>query len=100
MRDQPDPPDWPALPPPWIVVSRSRGSPAVQYALQISHCIDGGKSCFAEIHLVTIFQCAKQFDAVERAEIQIAFQIGLRGQFGLKAMFNSRDEFPQGTGNR
>ncbi len=53
----------------------------MQHALQVTDRLDRSEAGFAQIHLIPVFQRAQQFHAIERAEIQIGFEIRLSANF-------------------
>ena len=67
----------------------------VQQAFQLTDGVDLREVRFAQVHLITVFQRAHQFDAVHRAQVEIAFELGVRRKRAGAAPGDAADEFAQ-----
>ena len=97
MREQANPRHRPALRPSRIVIAHTRRRLAAQHGFEIADSFNGSKSRFAQIHLIAIFQCAEQFNPVERTEIQIVFQTCIRAQLTGVPSHDAGKKFCQGA---
>src|SRR6201987_346754 len=100
MREQTHPRYRPSQHPSGIVVSLTQRSLAAHHLLKSRDGPHGAESCFAEVHLIAVFQCAEQLDAIKRTETEIGIECGVRPQSRHNATGNPRDQVPKRTALR
>ena len=75
VNQQPDPGDRPTKHPRRVVILDAGRRFALKHVLEVADGFHGGKAGFAQIDLVALFERTEKFDAVERAEVEIGFEV-------------------------
>ena len=95
VRKKSKPGHGPAQHPSWIVIGHARRCFSPQHALQIAHGSHRTESCFAQIHLVPVLDCAQQFHAIERTQPQVGIEAGVLIQSTNRAPRYPLDQIAQ-----
>src|SRR5215469_13638497 len=98
MHGKTDPSYGPALDPGGIVINHPSRRFSLQHSFQVAHRAHCGKTRLAQIDLIALLQRAKEFDAIERTQVQVRIEIRVGIQFRNRTPGDTRNQFGQGGG--